>query len=403
MPENGQPNKHERMSFAELQEFYRRHLLEDLMPFWMKHAIDWEHGGIFTGIEDDGTLTTTNKFVWSNARAIYTFSALYNRIERDEKWLAAAENIYRFCVDHGRDERGVWGFLLDREGNMLEGEKAIQVDAFALFGLVEYARATGDREAVKVALETYESVRDRLSRPGSYGTHPYPIPEGTKAHRDHFQFALAFHELGSYLQREDILKESLGKAEVVMREFRRPEREALVEYVSVAGDMVDSPPGRAMVPGHAIESMWFMIHIYRSLGNQERVSQAVETIRWGLEKGWDPEYGGILLGIDIDGRTPPYWKNPDTKIWWVHSEALYALLLAHELGGRPWAMDWYWKVHDWSFEHFPVKEYGEWTNKLDRKGDKIDTLIALPVKDPFHLPRAVILCIDVLDRLKKRE
>ena len=391
-----------RMSFPELLSFYQHHLLEDIMPFWLENAMDWEYGGIFTGIEDDGSVNTTNKFVWSNARAIYTFAALYNHIEKDRKWLDAAANIFEFCLKFGREKPGVWGFLVDRQGKMIEGEKAIQVDAFAILGLTEYARATGDRRAVEAALETYESVKDRLSRPGSYGTHPYPIPEGVKAHRDYFQFALAFFELGSYLKRQDILEESLKKADDVMDNFRRPEIQALLEYVSTDNRVMDTPAGRAMVPGHAIESMWFMIHIYRYFERQDRIAQAVETMRWGLEKGWDHEYGGIFLGIDIQGKAPPYWKNADTKIWWVFSEALYGLLLAYEHAEHPWCLDWYWKVHDWTFDHFPDREHGEWTQKLDRRGEKIDRLIALPVKDPFHLPRALILCIDVLKRLKEK-
>jgi N-acylglucosamine 2-epimerase len=324
---------------------------------------------------------------------------MYNYIEKEKKWLDVAANICEFCLDHGRDERGVWGYLVDREGNMIEGEKAIQVDAFAIMGLTEYAQATGDERAIEAAVQTFHSVQDRLSRPGSYGTHPYPIPQGMKAHRDHFQFAFAFYELGVYLDRKDILDEALSKADEVMDNFRRPEREVLVEYVTLDNRMVDSPPGRAMVPGHAVECMWFMIHIFRHFKNRERIDQAIETIRWALEKGWDQEYGGILLGIDIDGKEPLYWRNADTKIWWVFSEALYALLLAYEHSRESWCMDWYWKVHDWSFAHFPVREHGEWTQKLDRQGNKIDRLIALPVKDPFHLPRALILCIDVLKRL----
>ncbi len=392
-----------RMSFAALLDFYRKHLLEDIMPFWVEHAIDREYGGIFTGINDDGSLNTTDKFIWSNARAIYTFSALYNHMGKDEKWLDVAANICRFCLDHGRDERGVWGYLADRKGKMLEGEKAIQVDAFALMGLTEYARATGDREAIEAAVATYESVIDRLARPGSYGTHPYPIPEGAKAHRDRFQFALAFFELGAYLEREDILQQALVKADDVMDNFRRPEREVLVEYVSCDNRMMDTSAGRAMVPGHALESMWFMIHVYRHLQNQERIAQAAETMRWAMEKGWDSEHGGLFLGIDIDDRKPPYWKNADTKIWWVFSEALYAMLLAYEHCRQDWCLHWYWKVHDWTFEHFPDRQHGEWTQKLDREGRKIDRLIALPVKDPFHLPRAIILCIDVLKRLTHAE
>jgi N-acylglucosamine 2-epimerase len=203
------------------------------------------------------------------------------------------------------------------------------------------------------------------------------------------------------LERQDIIDEAVRRAEEVMTSFRRPETKVLLEYVGTDGRPLDTPAGRAMVPGHAIESMWFMIHIYRHLGRPERIQEAVETIRWGLERGWDSDHGGIFLGIDVEGRKPVYWKNPETKIWWVFSEALYATLLAYEHSRASWCLDWYWKVHDWAFSHFPVQEHGEWTQRLDRAGNRIDTVIALPVKDPFHLPRALIWCIDVLERLKE--
>src|SRR5262249_32741476 len=119
-----------------------------------------------------------------------------------------------------------------------------------------------------------------------------------------------------------------------------------------------------------------------------------EAIRWHLEAGWDPEFGGIFLGIDAEGNEP-FTANWDKKPWWPHTEALYALLLAYQLTGAPWCMDWYWRVHDWSFAHYPVAGAGEWRQRLNRRGEPTDELIALPVKDPFHLPRAAILITDL--------
>jgi N-acylglucosamine 2-epimerase len=50
------------------------------------------------------------------------------------------------------------------------------------------------------------------------------------------------------------------------------------------------------------------------------------------------------------------------------------------------------------FRHSPVWEHGEWTQRLDRRGRKVDTVVALPVKDSFHLQRALILAIESLRR-----
>jgi len=76
-------------------------------------------------------------------------------------------------------------------------------------------------------------------------------------------------------------------------------------------------------------------------------------------------------------------------------------LLAYEISGEAWCLDWFERVHNYAFGHYPVPGHGEWTQKLDRRGDKFTDTVALPVKDPFHLPRALIYCIEVLERLKE--
>ena len=149
------------------------------------------------------------------------------------------------------------------------------------------------------------------------------------------------------------------------------------------------------MPGHAIESMWFVMHHALSRNDRKTIRDAAEVIRWHLEKGWDKEYGGLFLGVDADGH-PPFMPHSDRKLWWPHTEALYALLLARELTGERWCEEWYDRVHEWSFHHFAMPDVGEWRQRLDRKGKPITDVVALPVKDPFHLPRALILGIQLL-------
>jgi N-acylglucosamine 2-epimerase len=144
--------------------------------------------------------------------------------------------------------------------------------------------------------------------------------------------------------------------------------------------------------------MWFMIHIFRGLNDEAKIRQAIDSIRRHVDIGWDPEYGGLFLSVDAEGRDP-WWDFADAKLWWPHTETLYALLLAYEIGREQWALDWFERIHNYSFSHFPVAGYGEWTQKLDRSGKKFSQTVALPVKDPFHLPRSLIYCIDVLKRL----
>jgi N-acylglucosamine 2-epimerase len=215
-------------------------------------------------------------------------------------------------------------------------------------------------------------------------------------------FSLVFTELGRLLNDPNIIQAGLYHAVEVMDAFRRPEKQLLYEFVNLDNSLIDTPQGRSIVPGHAIESMWFMLHIFQFVGDNARLEQAVETIRWHLEFGWDNEFGGLFHARDA-ARGEPWWRFAQAKLWWPHTESLYALLLAYEISGQPWCLDWFGRVHNYAFSHYPVSPHGEWTQKLDRRGQKITQTVALPVKDPFHLPRALILCIEVLKRLSKQE
>ena len=74
--------------------------------------------------------------------------------------------------------------------------------------------------------------------------------------------------------------------------------------------------------------------------------------------------------------------------------------MAYEVTEANWCLEWYAKIHQWAIAHFPMREHGEWTQRLDREGRKVDRAVALPVKNPFHLPRGLIFCIETLRRLK---
>jgi N-acylglucosamine 2-epimerase len=387
------------MNFNTLLEKYTAELLDRTIPFWLKYGLDREHGGICTCLSDQGEVLSTNKYMWSQLRAIWTFSALYNRIEHRKEFVDAADHIFAFVTRYGRDDQGNWLFLVSQDGRPLQGATSIYADGFAIYGFTEFARATGNQQAVRLALETFANVQRKLAVPGSYPTAPLPIPPGAKAHGISMIFSLVFYELGEFLNDPDIMNAGELLADEVMDVYRRPESKRLYEFARLDNKQLETPPGCTVNPGHAIESMWFMIHIYQRLHHTVRIQQAIETIRWHLELGWDNKYGGIFLARDAVGS---HWEAlADAKIWWPHTEALYALLLAYSLSKENWCLEWFKRVDEYAFTHFPVPHYGEWIQNLDRQGRKMDATAGLPVKDPFHLSRALINSIGVLKRLAK--
>jgi N-acylglucosamine 2-epimerase len=383
---------------TQVEGLYRRYhalLLEGFVPFWLRHGIDWECGGVLSCMHEDGMLASGDKFTWSQARSVWTFSALYNRIEPRREFLRAAENSVRFLLAHGRDPQGRWVYSTDRKGNVLEGPTSIYADCFAVYGFSEYYRATQDKEALAVALETFERIRRRVEEPDFQETAPYPLPVGWRNHGIPMILTEVTSELAQTVDDPGLETLADEYSRRVMEHFLRPECKVLLEFLTRDYNELPPPAGTYLMPGHAIESMWFVMHLARRRGDARTVRRAAEAMRWHLERGWDKEYGGLFLGLDLKGREP-YLPHADKKLWWPHTEALYGTLLAHELTGASWCMEWYDRVAEWSWSHFPMPETGEWRQRLTREGNPTTELVALPVKDPFHLPRAAILILQLL-------
>lgn len=369
---------------------YRALLLNEIIPFWLRRGVDREYGGVLSSMTETGELITTDKYLWSQGRWLWVAAAVYNRLDRNAELLKSAEATARFLLRHGRDGEGRWQFAVTRTGEPLIGHTSIFSDCFAVYGLSEYYRATGEEEALRVALETFARIRRRVEEPDFREVAPATLKPGRRAHAVPMILTEVANELAQTTGLAEVEVAADEYAWRVLNYFRRPERKAVLEYLDWNYEPLPGAEGSAVEPGHAIESMWFVLHWARRRGNEQAIAQAVECIRWHLELGWDGEYGGLLLAVDIGGHEP-YLAHWDKKLWWVHTEALYALLLAYQLTGESWCAEWYERIHDWSWRHFYLPEVGEWRQRLNRRGEPVTELIALPVKDPFHLPRAALL------------
>ncbi len=385
----------------QLLQLYESALLDDVIPWWMEHGIDWEQGGVTETIAEDGTIASYDKSIWSLGRALFVWSRLYNLIGRRWEWLDVANRICEFMLPIGLENGWVWPGSVHRDGTLKNPSNAVYADGFAIMGLTEYAQATGDKRATEAARATYETLPKRMEALGTHLATPESIAQIGKCHGISMIFSTVFHELGKLLDDAEILQAGHDHAVLIQDQFLKPERKLVLEYTALDGSELDPPEGRFAIPGHAIESMWFGIHIFRDRYEKNRIATAAEAIKWHVEAAWDPEYGGLFHAIDADGDTDRV--SPDgLKIMWPHTEALYALLLAYEASGEQWCLDWYDRVHEWSWQHFPVSEHGEWHRQVARDGSHpwgVDGPYEKPRKEPFHLPRALIMCVDVLRRL----
>ena len=436
-------------SFENLLQFYNRELFGNILPFWMKNGIDSGNGGFFTCFSNDGSrLLHRHKFTWSQGRFVWILSRLYRHLsDRDDRsernrYLEPAAAGAAFLIEHARLPNGNCAFILDETGNPIllddsdearpaaageDYDLSIYADFFVIYGLGEYSVASGDRGSLDFALELYEHTSRRLET-GSYRTDPYPVPEGYKVHglpmiqlETAQELACAAENLGLKKEAADLRAVADRCTTEIMTNFRLPQEKVILEMIGTDNRPGDTLLGRYICPGHVIEDMWFIMH--RALANEDKVlfGRTAETLKAVLELSWDNQYGGVPLFADRDGNIPPEGSLPEelenqvmankvrsdwsNKLWWVHSEALYALLLAYEKLGQPWMIDWYWKAHDYTFETFPNPDrtVGEWIQIRDREGRPESKVVALPVKDPFHIARALLLAIPVIERLAEKE
>lgn len=78
-------------------EFYRNHLHEYILPFWLKNGIDREYGGYFTCFNNYGDeLVSTDKYVWSQGRMLWLLGELAQREGPASEYRALARSGYEF-------------------------------------------------------------------------------------------------------------------------------------------------------------------------------------------------------------------------------------------------------------------------------------------------------------------
>ncbi|HOY57360.1 MAG TPA: AGE family epimerase/isomerase, partial [Verrucomicrobiota bacterium] len=119
---------------GQLAAFYRATLLENVIPFWLDHGLDPEHGGILTALDRDGTIIDTDKSVWFQGRAGWMFATLFNTVERHAEWLAASRSCVEFSRRHCFAPDGKMYFTVTREGRPLRMRRYVFSESFAAIG-----------------------------------------------------------------------------------------------------------------------------------------------------------------------------------------------------------------------------------------------------------------------------
>lgn len=380
---------------------YRDALLDDVIPFWMKNSADRESGGYFTCLDRDGKVFETDKFVWLQCRQVWCFAMLYNQVEARPEWLDMALSGAAFLQKHGRDSHGSWYFSLDRYGNPLMQPHSIFSDCFATMAFGQLYKATGNGEFRTIAIETFHRILQRQENPK--GIYSKAVPGA----RPLESFALPMILCNLVLEIESLLEPALVEQvigagiDTVMNKFYRPELGVILENISPDGSFSDSFEGRLINPGHGLESMWFIMDLAQRTGDQGLAQRAVDIAIQLIEYGWDTKHGGIFYFMDVKGH-PPQQLEWDQKLWWVHMETLITLLKGYLHTGDERCAQWFERMHEYTWSHFPDPAHGEWFGYLNRQGEPLLTLKGGKWKGCFHVPRGLYQCWKTLEAIQAK-
>lgn len=396
------PEFHNAESLKALRDFYKRELVENILPFWLKHARDRQCGGYHTCLTRDGSVYEYDKVcMWHAGRIVWTYSYLYNELEQNAEWLEMAQCGVDFVQQHGFAPDGSLYYALTRRGRPLEPPRDIFNDLSTAVGFTEFARATENEALYQQARDIFLRTWKRTQTPGQAFQ---PFIASTRPARLHGHSLIALgtlQELRRFRPEPDyeiMIDECIH---LILDLHMKPEQRALFEWVQWNGDVIPGSRGRWICPGHMIEAGIFIIHEGRHRGDDRLLEAGVNLIDWGFQWGWDKAFGGITNDVDSAGLPEPtndIFKH-DAKLWWSHAEALYGLLLAHSITDDSRFLRAYRDTHEYSFTRFADPEHGEWFAYLDRRGNAIGHAKGSFRKSTLHIARNFYWCYRLLENM----
>ena len=388
--------------FKKLSLQYKTELLDKVLPFWLENSQDREFGGYFSCLDRDGSVYDTDKFIWLQCREVWMFAKLYNTVEIRPEWLECATQGAEFLKKYGHDGNYNWYFAIDREGHPLVEPYNIFSYTFAAIAYGQLSIATGNKEYADIARKTFDIVLSRTDNPKGRWNKAAAGARSLKTFDLPMILCNVSLELEPLIDPDFLQKTIENCIHEVIDVFYQPQMGLIVEALGKDGQLVDCLDGRKMNPGHAIESTWFLMDLGKRLNRPQLIDKAVEIALAEVEYGWDKQYGGIFYFMDRLGK-PRHELEFDQKLWWVHIETLISMLKGYQLTGNQQCLEWFNRIHDYTWSHFTDPDYPEWYGYLNRQGEVLLPLKGGKWKGCFHVPRGLMNCWLMLEEIANRK
>ena len=399
----------DQLKFKETRKWIQSEL-DSCVNFWLKNGIDKKHGGVYTCLNREGKVFTSDKSVWMQGRCGWIFAHLCTVYGKKQEWLDASKSCLDFlenhCVNHAAGDRLY--FTVTEDGKPLRQRRYCFSEDFYAIANAEYYANTGDKIRLERARKAYEMVyqlnNGLIEDPTGLG--PKTIPE-TRTGRS-FGDPMIYLNVTAIMRRCDPenkelydkrAKECIDK---IIKYHYKPDLKCVLETVAPDGTpQLETTAGRVVNPGHDIEGSWFIEEQANLENNQELRNIAINIFDNAINAGWDKEYGGLLYFIDCLGNPPEAYEH-DMKLWWPHNEILIASIMFYRDTKDERFLDWFYKTVDYCKKYFSDPQFGEWFGYLRRDGKPTEPPCkGSTFKGPFHVPRSLIMVDKIMEEIEK--
>ena len=389
-------------------------LENNILRFWTDQMMDRENGGFYGRMDGHGVLRPeAEKGAILNARILWAFSAAY-RVLRNPEYLQTATYAKEYFIAHFIDpEYGGVYWSLDYKGRPLDTKKQFYAIGFGIYGLSEYARATGDREALSEALKLYHCIEEhaldrehngyieamtrdwqpiadmRLSDldanyPKSQNTHLHIIEPYTNLYR-------ALSELKLYSGEQLRLGQALQNLlDIFTDRILNPETHHLDLFFE--NDWTRGA-GHLESYGHDIECSWLMHEAALVLGSPaiiNKVEPIVRLVAKASEKGLRPD-GSMIHEANLDTG-----HVDDDLHWWVQAENVVGWFNLYQHFDDEDALQKALSGWEYIKRNLIDYEHGEWYWSRRKDGTlNLDDDHAGFWKCPYHNSR---MCLELIER-----
>ena len=409
-------------------------LENNILPFWLEKMQDNEHGGFYGRIDGNNQLhPEAEKGAILNARILWSFSAAY-RVLQKEEYLEAATRAKDYLIEHFIDpEYGGVYWSVDYKGEPLDTKKQFYAIAFVIYGLTEYARATGDREALEYALDLYDSIEEHAFDSEQNGyieacTREWGKIEDMRLSELDANYPKSqnthLHIMEAYANLLRCLKEMRAQEQCdyvptigsvlpvgisVPPETMVNVEGALRNIISIFIDKILNPEtnhldlffdmdwtrgaGHLESYGHDIECSWLLHEAALVLGDEnvlEKVESVIQKVAKAAEKGLRPD-GSMIHEANLDTG-----HIDDDLHWWVQAENVVGWFNIWQHFGDEEAFKKSEKCWHYIKENLVDFDNGEWfwSRHSDGTLNTVDDKAGF-WKCPYHNSR---MCLEIIER-----